>query len=573
MEDLTRRNFLKGASAFGAAALAGTALAACSPTAEPDDTGTGMSGTMGATDTDKIGGGYANPDGIGILLTPDATEDADMVVVGSGLGGFSAAILTKEQMPDATVVLLEKNSGLGGSTNFAEGNMPDKNQEDHLARYQGYERAKRTGFIANTLLHYERKREKGDCADWLFCKQGIPTMPLGPFVGYEGGNGTSAINKLTPNAEAIGVDIRTDSRVIALLTGDEYTVTGVQYKGSDGKVTNINAKAVVLATGGVSTNKELLHLYCSQDTEKLLGWGQGQDGDGLLLVEQTAHGRAKYLCLDSCFNNIGNGEDNAAYDSPLGVCAAMQYTDLFINENGLRFADESGGGTLENILSGKLVESQGYVFSILNSAAIAKYEAGGCSRNYSGFADAMVGNPIDLQADLELYKDKDYVFKADTIEDLGAAIAAKVPYFNVDTFVAEIAKYNGYAEAGEDLDYRKAPELMWPVTQAPFYAFQLVSGLLNTVGGIRINQNTQVIDARGKVIENLYAAGICSSGFDGEIYIGNTCQSVALWGGCRAARHAITNKLRGTVAPNWMGDERSVDLIGPDAPPLWDSDF
>jgi fumarate reductase flavoprotein subunit len=542
-------------------------LTACSPTSNGDSTtaanGSADEATADTNDLSATGRGQ-----IGLVKTATATEDADVVVVGSGLGGFTAAIITKEQVPEAVVVMLEKNSSLGGSTNFAEGNMPDKNLDDRTARLVGYQRAKRTGFVADPLLHYELKREKGDNADWLFCKQAIPVAPLGPFVGYEGGNGTSAIKKLAPNAEALGVDIRIDSRVTALFTSDEYTVTGVQYEDASGGVIHVNAKAVILATGGMSANKDLMREYCSQDVEKLLGWGQGQDGDGQLLVEQTAHGRARSLTLDSCFNNLGDGINNAAYDSPLGVCAAMQYTNLFVNQDGLRFADESGGGTLENILSGKLVESQGCVFSILDTSAITKYEAGGCTRNYSGFADKMVGNPADLQADLQLYADEDFFFKADTIQALGEAIATRIPYFDVEAFAAEIDKYNGYAESGVDLDYEKSSELMWPVEEPPFYAFQLVSGLLNTVGGIRINTDAQVIDARGKVIENVYAAGICSSGFDGQIYIGNTCQAVALWGGSRAARHVVVNKLGGTVAKDWMGNERSIDLIPPGGPEL-----
>ena len=268
---------------------------------------------------------------------------------------------------------------------------------------------------------------------------------------------------------------------------------------------------------------------------------------------------ANHLTVDSLFNNVGNGTDSLAYDSPLGVSAAMQYSNCFVNEYGIRFCDESGGGALGTAESGKLVESQGYVFSIMDSANIAAYEAGGCERHYSGFADACVGATLDLQSELAQYEGVDYIFKADTLEELGKAIAAKADTFAVEDFLAEIAAYNGYADAGADAAYGKDAKYVWKIEQGPFYAFQICSGMLNTSGGIRINRDAQVTDARGKAIDGLYAAGVCTSGWDGEVYGGGTCQTVGMWAGSRAARHAVEHKLGGTVADDWMGTERSQD--------------
>jgi fumarate reductase flavoprotein subunit len=561
--ELNRRSFLKGAGLFGAASLAGAAgvgLVGCNAQPSGSGGGTTNGGESGKTsDADsKVGAGYANPDGIGIVQTPTTTEQADVVVVGSGIGGFYASMITKEQAPDAVVVMLEKNDVLGGSTNFAECNGPATNLDEIAAKKQGLASAASSKFISNSILHYERLREQGDNADWLFAKHGVKWYRAG-VTFYEGGNGSSCVKTLTPQAEELGVDIRTDARVTALVTTDEYTVTGVQYTESDGAVTQIDAKAVILATGGISTNKELLGLYSSQDMGKIIGWGQGQDGDGQLLAEQTAHGRANHLTVDSLFNNVGDGETSVSYSSPLGVAAAMQYSDLYINEYGIRFCDESGGNALGTSESGKLIESQGYVFSVLDAAAITKYEAGGCTRHYSGFADACVGQPIDLQSELAQYEGSDFIFKADSVKALGEAIEAKVPHFDASAFETEIEKYNNYAANGTDADYDKLPEYIWPVSEAPFYAFQICSGMVNTSGGIRINREAQVTDARGKVIDGLYAAGVCTSGWDGEVYGGGTCQSVGMWAGSRAARHAIINKLGGKVAANWMGDVRSQD--------------
>lgn len=551
MEELSRRNFLKGAGVVGAATIAGIGIAGCNSDSSGTSSGTSES-TASATTSEKT-------EGVGTIVDADRTEDVDVVVVGSGIGGFYASMITKEQMPEANVVMLEKNSNLGGSTNLAECNGPATNAEEIEARLSGYNSAKNTEFISNSMLHYERVKERGDNADWLFAKHGVGWYFAGT-VFYEGGNGTSAIHTLTPIAEEEGVDIRTSSRATALLLDDEYTVTGIQYTDdASGEIVHLNAKSVILATGGMSTNKELLSQYSSQDMDKIVGWGEGQDGDGHLMVEQTAHGRANHLCVASLFNNVGSGDISAAYDSPLGVALSMQYSNMYVNEYGIRFADESGGGSLGTSESGKLVESQGYVFSVADTSMIEKYEAGGCERHYSGFADECVGNEIEVMREIETYADSDFVFQGDTIDALGQAIAQQVPHFDVDAFVAEVERYNSFADNQEDADYGKDASYLWKIDSAPYYAFQLCSGMLNTNGGIRINRNAQVVDARGKVIEGLYAAGVCTSGWDGEVYGGGTCQTVGMWAGSKAARHTVEHILGGTVDEDWMGTERSED--------------
>lgn len=551
MSEISRRSFVAGAAA-SVALTVGTSVALADAAPE-----------AASGDVLKVG----------VPQEPAHTESVDVVVVGSGIGGFYGAMIAKEQMPEAAVVMLEKNGYLGGSTNYAECNGPAKNQDPVAARASGFSSAARTSFIANSILHAERVKEAGDNADWLFGKHGCKFTQGGGPSFYEGGNGTSAINTLTPIAQEEGVDIRTNARAFALICPDPYTVTGIQYIDENGDVVQIDTKAVILATGGMSTNKPLLAQYSSQDMDKIIGWGDGQDGDGHLMAEQTAHGRANHLCVASLFNNVGNGEESLAYSSSLGVAATMQYSDLFVNEYGIRFADESNGGGLGTSESGKLVESQGYVFSILDQSMIDAYEAGGCTRHYSGFADACVGAPIDLRSEIEQYADKDYIWTGETLEDLANAVAADVPTFVVEDFLAEMDAYNKACETGVDEVFGKDAQYLWPCNVGPFYAMRVCSGMLNTCGGIRIDHNAQVCDTHSKPVEGLFAAGVCTSGWDGEVYGGGTCQTVGMWAGSKAARHIVENILGGTVADNWMGDVSLQDQAGgPGAGPAPEGD-
>jgi len=491
---------------------------------------------------------YANHDRIGVVEEDVvSTEDADIVVVGSGIAGFFAAMISKEQGPDLKVVLLEKNAYYGGSTLFAECNGPARLQDEAGARASAASHLKSTNYIANPMLWYEQALDAAYNSAWLFGKHNVQYYSPGGPTFYEGGNGTIPVQKnLTPDCQALGVDMRPGCRAKALIMADEYTCTGVQYADKEG-VHTINAKAVILCTGGMSTNKELLSYYSSQDMEKIIGWGAGQDGDGHLMAEQTAHGMANHLTVSSLFNNVAG----YAYDSKLGVSVAMQYSDLYVNEDGIRFCDESQGGSLGTSESGKLIEGEGYVWSIADRSMIERYEAGGCSRHYSGFADACFATPIELQAELDaaVAKADGNTFKADTVEELAALIGVDPAALS-----ATVASYTKYAEAGVDEEWGKPAEYLWPCNTAPYYAFKISSGMLNTNGGIRINRNAQVVDARFNPISGLYAAGVCTSGWDGEVYGGGSCQTVGMWAGSKAARHALENLCGITVAEDWYGE-------------------
>ena len=78
-------------------------------------------------------------------------------------------------------------------------------------------------------------------------------------------------------------------------------------------------------------------------------------------------------------------------------------------------------------------------------------------------------------------------------------------------------------------------------------------------GGIRIDRNAQVVDARFRPVVGLYAAGVCTSGWDNELYGGGSCQTVGMWAGSKSARHALETLFGIKVADDWYG-ELEVDL-------------
>ena len=249
---ISRREFLKGSAALAAATAFG---AMAVPAAYAEE-------TKDEALESKYCKGYDNAAGIGIVSEADSVEDADIVVVGSGIAGFMASMIAKEQAPDLKIVLLEKNGFWGGSTLFAECNGPASVKTPEEARKVAASHLKSTNYIAHPMLWYEQALDAGYNSAWLFGKHRVGWYQnMGPAF-YEGGNGSSAINKyLAPDAEALGIDMRRNARAKALVMADDYTCSGVQYTDQDGKIAQLNAKAVILCTGGMSTNKALLAYY------------------------------------------------------------------------------------------------------------------------------------------------------------------------------------------------------------------------------------------------------------------------------------------------------------------------
>jgi fumarate reductase flavoprotein subunit len=128
------------------------------------------------------------------------------------------------------------------------------------------------------------------------------------------------------------------------------------------------------------------------------------------------------------------------------------------------------------------------------------------------------------------------VFKAETIEDLAAAMGLPV-----ENLVKTVNDYNGYVTAGNDEQYGKTPDFLAPVSTPPYYGFRIKQNCINMYGGIHVNPQNEVIREDGTVIEGLYAAGSECGGYQGETYglaLPGSCQGVSLGTGRVAGKNA-----------------------------------
>ncbi len=584
---ITRRAAVAGASALAGVALAGASVAhAAEASGEKDAASSSSADATAAGDvapsevteesdfaqyqrTNRHDGPdtryttYANTDEIGIVHDAASEEDADVVIAGTGIGGLMCASIIAEQDPDAKVIVVEARNFCGGGSNYAEQNdLPKPGVDWATAVLDGDKIAIDSHYLMDGRLFAWKEYEQGKNSAWLYLKhQFVLTSDQHPL--YEGGNGAATVQRLVDmltNEDAYAnVEIRMKTRATALLLDDDHTCTGVQVKADDA-YTNINTKAVILFTGGMSNNLDLLQNYTNQDVCKLECEDQGHFGDGMLMVEQTAHGVCQTIALSSMMGFV----PGTSKTSNLSAAVSVNPYCCFVNQDGERFTREDVEYSLPvemgsdepnyQVNYSKMIEQQGRVYSIVGSDMLDFIQAGDIDHKggfYGGTDD------WDPKGELEehLSAGDAEIYTADTLEDLAAQI--DVP---ADALVKTIQQYEADAEAGvDDSVYGKPAEHMVALGGAPYYAFALKSFLVNTNNGIRVNPKCQVCDPHQNPVKGLYAGGIAISGFNDDIYHPGRCQSVSIWSGSKIARTVVEEELGGTVADDWYGTKEYED--------------
>lgn len=519
---ITRRSLLVGMG-LGAAGIAAT-MAGCAPAAQAP------------------AGDDAQDDAV-TLKEPDETIDTDIVVCGSGMGGMSAAVTAAEE--GAKVVVLEKQSILGGGSNFAEGVF---GMGSDLQKEAGV-----SGDIRELInIEMEFQRHIVDYALWEFVAEGAEEnlvwlmdhgvefveLGQGPYAAirtqhmYVDHRGSNMIAKLEQAARDLGVDIRLETPGVHLLT-DGDAVVGVQAE-SNGKVINVNAKAVILATGSAGENVDLFNQYTTRVAEKYMWCGaQGLTGDGIRMAGEAGMGEPFRLMAPI----VGTTVEPLGVSSHLASLGAMNPYALWVNQDGIRFTDE--GLTRAYTTSANAVESQIKTFSIVDQALFDRLvQDGDMSVGWGYYVNkgtALTKAPEELEGQLEVGSEN--VFKADTLDELAQQMG-----IDPKTLAQTVDEFNAMVDAGADTLHGKKPEYLEEVRTPPFYGFRVKGSKVNMFGGIHINSNVEVVREDGTAIPGLYAAGVECGGFQGETYgitVPSSCQGISLSTGRRSAKNAV----------------------------------
>lgn len=549
MHTLNRRNFLKGALATGVLGAAGV-LGGCA------------AGGQGSADGGNQANAAGQADNAASTYDIAETRDVDVVVVGSGNAGMAAAVEAAEL--GAVTVLLEKEAILGGNGNHTYGPSGFDTKYSRAAgitydwREAVVEDQRMFNYIPNIRYYIDMAEASSDNIDWV-AEHGVPISSVvdnykggNPTMHYWGedggtidpvhgrvGSGTVYIAGMQATAESLGVEILTNTPAVDIVM-DGADVAGVVAQDSKGNYIQFNAKAVMLGTGGICGNPELMaKVGRADDVVSPYTFSPGTTGDGytfsmkagafdtigsLGFIEQPAFAemglaeqKAREQNLDSSYSPNRNDEHPVWNILKMGTC-------LWVNEEGERFADESAakpeGGVAGWATAAIMSQKKG--FAIIDKA----------------ITDMLGQDCMDLMLSANEHNTK---FQADTLEDL-----AKAMDIDYATLQATVDRYNEMCAAGEDVDFGKYAEGLVPIGEGPYFATQLGVTPLCSIGGVRVNRQMQAADVDWNPIKGLYVIGVDSFPFYTQMYyfqLPGSAVAYELHSGLVAARHAAENLL------------------------------
>ena len=473
----------------------------------------------------------------------DSTVDADVVVVGAGGAGMTAAITAAAE--GKSVVILESQSMVGGNSVRATGGMNAGKtvyqDENEFGESAGVEKTLKTAaekyadnetitalaktvseqwatYQANPTGYFDSVElmeldtmiggkgindpelvetlcaNSADAIDWLD-EHGITLHNVSSFggasvkrihrpVNAEGKTvsvGSYMIPLLQENCEKAGVKMMLDTTATEILTDANGAAVGVKATGASGETVTVNAKAVVLASGGFGANLDMVVKYKPELKGFMTTNAPGIQGQGIEMAEAIG---AATVDMDQ-IQIHPTVEANTAALITEGLRGDGA---ILINEEGQRFIDEVG--TRDVVSAAEIAQTGSYSWLVVDQAM------------------------VDASSVIQGYIKKGYTVTGATYEELGKAMGV-----DAAAFAETMEKWNGYVEAKNDPDFGRT-SFANPLNTAPYYAVKVTAGVHHTMGGLKINANTEVLNEKGEVIPGLFAAGEVTGGVHGANRLG-----------------------------------------------------
>ena len=322
------------------------------------------------------------------------------------------------------------------------------------------------------------------------------------------GGGAGLINMLVDACEEKGIELMLNTKGTSLITDDTGAVVGAVAETADSIIT-FHAKSVILATGGISQNQELVEKYSPKLTRAGLipTSAVSHTGDGFLMALEVGAGTFDVFATP-LFSTVVDPELSALTDTSVLTI----YGQLGVNANGDRFGNEAasaGWDTMDHTASDMIQDGNApfwYIYDSSNADAVAALEAG---------------------------VESGVVAKADTIEGLALGM-----HVYTDRLVAAYEDYSAAVAAGKDEAFGKDASFLLPIEKAPFYAVSITPTLVATTGGAKRDTDGRVLDWNENPIPGLYEAGELGS-YVSNLYQNGVFLSEAMLSGRTAAQTAF----------------------------------
>jgi len=494
-------------------------------------------------------------------------KNAEIVIVGAGGGGMSAAI---EAVNDGakSVIILEKTGITGGSLNYTSGSM--SGAETVIQEIDGITDTKESYVqdILNNGAHLGNEElirayvdEDVDAIQWLWDnglseynfssmrttgKRSVfaPEHQLYSIArtykpsAMDSKKYKSAAHEILDTVLAgeayAGVTIDFNTTAYELVANEQGQVLTVLATDAEGNTVTYQAeKAVIMATGGYSGNPTLMSAFADNGANYVLGGSVASDGYGIYMMQEAgAYIDAEAMTYIPTFPM---GHETAPGIGVIASSYMWKAGAISVNQEGFRFANETDADVVarETALE---VQTNAVQYDIFSDKIIADTEALGSSVFWNYYYGPG-----------KVYHDA--VIEADSIEELADKLG--IP---ADNLKATIESYNAHVESGEPDEFGReftAESLVGNSYSAAinkiegdkYYAIALKALVVMTLGGVSVNTDCQVLDTEGQPIPGLYAAGECVGGIWGKFVSGGTGVMGPIVFGRLAARAAMTKEL------------------------------
>ena len=465
--------------------------------------------------------------------------DVDVIVLGSGFAGLRAAVAASSR--GCSVLVVEAQPEIGGRSRFSWSNIMGAGTRfqreagiDDSARAMFDQYMRLNAFRLDASVAWALCEGAGREIEWL-ADNGVEIRGVVPNESFEvprihrTRGGQQIIDVLTKLARAQGVDFALNHRVDRLLVEDGRVV-GIEAAGEQ-----LRAKAVVLATGGMGGNKELVNIWMPELAKLAGDWVLPVGGDELA---PYAQGDAIPLA-ESVGAQITGRDYYEATIRPGYVQVsnpALPGHLIMIDATGRRFVDETAGIAA---MHGAFNSAVAPVYAIFDEAAKNDYNPSGI-RSEEGTPKRRL-HPDWVEDVVDAMVEQGELVKATSLNELADTLGIAR-----ENLASTIAKYNADVEAGFDSVQLKDSSVLRTVEAGPFYATEIrLSSIGFTGAGPRVNAFGEVLNTRHEVIAGLFAGGECAGGLAGPMSIGGnptaTCFAFGRIAGDSAAAYAAEN--------------------------------
>ena len=473
----------------------------------------------------------------------DTTIDTDIVIVGAGGAGMTAAIAATEA--GKNVVIVESQGMVGGNSVRSTGGMnaakTPAQDENEFAESAGVEKTLETAasewagneaitaladtvagqwaeYQANPVGYFDSVElmeldtligghgtndpalvealcsNSADAIAWL-SEQGIELTSVSSFGGAsvkrihrpvdsEGKTisvGSYMIPLLQAKCEELGVEFIMNTTANEILTDANGAAVGIAATDKNGAAVTVNAKAVILATGGFGANLDMVVEYKPDLAGFMTTNAPGAQGQGIDMAVAIGAGTVD-------MDQIQIHPTVEANTAALITEGLRGDGAILVNAEGNRFTDEVG--TRDVVSAAEIAQTGSYSWLVIDQAM------------------------ADASSVIQGYIKNGYTVTGETYEELAEAMGV-----DAAAFAATMDKWNAAVAAGVDEEFGRT-SFANPLDTAPYYAIKVTAGIHHTMGGLTINPQTQVLAGDGTVIDGLYAAGEVTGGVHGGNRLG-----------------------------------------------------